>query len=755
MAMTPQQYYFEFSYNYCDSSYTWGTRNLLWGKGAVYDMEGWAHLGKMLPFPCYTTYKTYLDKISFPEGKIEDINSLPIQEQWKVKFAHFNNSGSGKLSLPYKFLQILDPDCFQEIQDTQYHSIANAVRNAADLSRACDLFFRAHESGNNSPLYEWEARGATEPIYQFAKNSLVKALISCGPNIMPTGYSYKRYSGDANLTCFPTLLGGTYGCVCPPGQACPPTKKQCMPGGDFACSEKSGRELAECASEPYPLWPSGNAPLGQGFPFQGINDYIHAGYFLRKSYGGYGNFINKSSDSFNSTRDPDIFIRYAQQQNGFQYNRVQFNPINENEKFYGTNNNLPPNANIPIKRIKSIMKVSNSAQARDFLHNGYGIVLSTNVGFSNVRDSIGIAYPDRLWYHTMAIIGCDDTKNLTCDSLFVIANSWGDWNSGGEPDWGPIPKGSFLITGSHLDCILQTSANVEKINDCNPFYKKLCTAIENTGGLFDTFIYLGFSPSLIGLIESGGREAIRDRSSNTRWTRINCKNQRINYVSQRACNRALEVELKDTENCGNNCFEFNGCDFKQCGNNQQAWGIAFALSFEDNPPFKRKDMRYSQFYKNFYSKIICDRLISISVIDEDSSNTNRENHWRLFRSKWPNRKIFVLKPSPQPGDLIMPEGWDGTMINVGRPGEGGEATDWYNSMNLGQFLNDNNCSSAIALFLDESGSMDMSTVKASYDMFIDKLRNLHGITSENGKLIIVKNTNEEWILPHISFPGCE
>lgn len=597
MALTPQQYYFEFSYNYCDSSYIWGSRNLLWGKGAVYDMEGWAHLGKMLPFPCYTTYISYLAKISSPQGNVEDINSLPIQEQWKVKFTDFATSSTGKLSLPYKFLQILDPDCFQEIQDTQYHSVANAVRNAADVSRACDLFFKAHEINSNNPLYEWEARGATEPIYQFAKNSLVKALISCGPNIMPTGYSYKRYSGDANLTCFPTLLGGTYGCVCPPAAACPPTKKQCLPGGDFACAQKTGRALAECANEPYPLWPSGNAPLGAGFPFQGIDEYIHAGYFLRKSYGGYGNFINKSSDSFNSTRDPNIFIRYAQKQNGFQYSRLQFNPINEDEKFYGTNPRFSSNTNIPIKRIKNIMKVNNSSEARAFLYNGYGIVLSTNVGFSNVRDSIGLSYPDRLWYHTMAIIGCDDTKRLHPDSLFLIANSWGEWNSGGEPDWGPIPKGSFLITGTHLDCILQTSANVEKINDCNPFYKKRCTAIENTGGLFDTFIYLGFSPSLGSLVGNGATEAIRDRSSNTRWTRINCKNQRINYVSERACNRALEVELKDTENCGNNCFDFNGCDFKQCGNNQQAWGIAFALSFDDNPPFKRKDMRYQQFFR--------------------------------------------------------------------------------------------------------------------------------------------------------------
>ena len=26
-----------------------------------------------------------------------------------------------------------------------------------------------------------------------------------------------------------------------------------------------------------------------------------------------------------------------------------------------------------------------------------------------------------------------------------MQNSWGKWNDGGHPEWGPIPDGSFLI----------------------------------------------------------------------------------------------------------------------------------------------------------------------------------------------------------------------------------------------------------------------------------------------------------------------
>ena len=74
----------------------------------------------------------------------------------------------------------------------------------------------------------------------------------------------------------------------------------------------------------------------------------------------------------------------------------------------------------------------------------------TNVGFPNFRDSTGVSYPDRIWYHTFAIIGYDDTKTEFNECVYLLANSWGNWNSGGEPSWGPIPDGSFLVLESHL-----------------------------------------------------------------------------------------------------------------------------------------------------------------------------------------------------------------------------------------------------------------------------------------------------------------
>jgi hypothetical protein len=64
-------------------------------------------------------------------------------------------------------------------------------------------------------------------------------------------------------------------------------------------------------------------------------------------------------------------------------------------------------------------------------------------GFSNKRDSKGFAKPQGQWAHAMVWAACDDTESD--GPSFLICNSWGKWNSGGHPQWGPLPDGSFLI----------------------------------------------------------------------------------------------------------------------------------------------------------------------------------------------------------------------------------------------------------------------------------------------------------------------
>ena len=93
-------------------------------------------------------------------------------------------------------------------------------------------------------------------------------------------------------------------------------------------------------------------------------------------------------------------------------------------------------------QIKTVSLVRTVEEARDALANGYGLAVCSNYGFSNKRDKKGISNTSGNWAHCMAWIACDDTGS---EPLFLVQNSWGKWNDGGHPEWGPIPDGSFLI----------------------------------------------------------------------------------------------------------------------------------------------------------------------------------------------------------------------------------------------------------------------------------------------------------------------
>jgi hypothetical protein len=169
----------------------------------------------------------------------------------------------------------------------------------------------------------------------------------------------------------------------------------------------------------------------------------------------------------------------------------------------------------------------------------------------------------------------------------------------------------------------------------------------------------------------------------------------------------------------------------------------------------------------------CDYILCISVIDEDEDrppgiggNPDRDQDWATFRAAWPFRPFFLLRPVPsQFGELTLPLGWDGVgPLSVSRMPQ--PPTDWYNVCGL-----DNNLpvGGKITLWIDNSGSMTLDTVKTSYNLFLKRLeeRVINGvpdkITIANGRLISVVASPpitgtapgaEDWITPHVPVPGC-
>ena len=106
---------------------------------------------------------------------------------------------------------------------------------------------------------------------------------------------------------------------------------------------------------------------------------------------------------------------------------------------------VPDNVKEEAKKhqVKTVSLVATVEEARDALSNGYALAVCSNQGFSSQRNKYGIAKPSGTWHHAMCWCACDDTREIHNETLFLVANSWGLWNSG--PKRHEQPDGSFWI----------------------------------------------------------------------------------------------------------------------------------------------------------------------------------------------------------------------------------------------------------------------------------------------------------------------
>lgn len=103
-------------------------------------------------------------------------------------------------------------------------------------------------------------------------------------------------------------------------------------------------------------------------------------------------------------------------------------------------------------RITNVTTIESLEEARDLLANGYGLSVCSNKGFSNKRDKYGIAETSGSWSHAMAWIAVDDTHERLNETLFLVQNSWGLWNSG--PKYYDQPEGSFWIRQKDAEAMI-------------------------------------------------------------------------------------------------------------------------------------------------------------------------------------------------------------------------------------------------------------------------------------------------------------
>jgi hypothetical protein len=420
---TPRQLYIKYSLGPCNGSV---------GTGTPYDLPRLIQFLKHLKYPCVQ---------SAPHATVVPSESNPLGIQ---------GTGTNKIGIPYKFLCKVDPEAFTEIQPSIQSGTSHGIRNACDITRICDI-----ETSNNKDYRTWISRMATEYLEHYGGNSLPDCLMVLGPDLVPEATAEYRATGCGILgACLPNTqygaAGANHGCEKRPGEltakctSCgicndsDPTDPCC----GSSCEDytnKCCRGILTNRTDFSYIVPSDDGYFG-GNIFSGFVDQIlkHVGILLRKSYGGYANFIDNSGSNFYAARD-DVFLKYFQGINGYNYTNDTASAINQSIQRFRTVAFL--NQNNTTTTVNTI---------KDLLFNGYGVVLMSNVGFPDSRDSTGLSYPDKIWYHTYSIIGYDDTKIEYPECVYILANSFGDWNSGGHPSWGPLPAGSFLVTESHL-----------------------------------------------------------------------------------------------------------------------------------------------------------------------------------------------------------------------------------------------------------------------------------------------------------------
>tara|TARA_Y100000590_G_scaffold345698_3_gene395538 strand:- start:21428 stop:22357 length:930 start_codon:yes stop_codon:yes gene_type:complete len=142
-----------------------------------------------------------------------------------------------------------------------------------------------------------------------------------------------------------------------------------------------------------------------------------------------------------------VAARYVHQNGGIllrrDYGDIDLSKYNSS---LGANHRIPSSvytAEAKKHQVKTISLITTVDEARDALNNGYAISVCSGYGFSSKRDKNGIAKRSSGWSHAMAWIGCDDTREVHRETLFLVQNSWGKWNSG--PKRHDQPDGSFWV----------------------------------------------------------------------------------------------------------------------------------------------------------------------------------------------------------------------------------------------------------------------------------------------------------------------
>lgn len=103
-----------------------------------------------------------------PPREREKVDAALCASQGSAYFSdlapHLKDGGKGKLSTPYKSVIRFCPNAFEDDPQEEGDCTSHGQRNAADITRAVEIDIKGEPES-------WEARGATEFIYDFRGHS--------------------------------------------------------------------------------------------------------------------------------------------------------------------------------------------------------------------------------------------------------------------------------------------------------------------------------------------------------------------------------------------------------------------------------------------------------------------------------------------------------------------------------------------------------------------------------------------------------
>tara|TARA_Y100000004_G_scaffold124082_1_gene139554 strand:+ start:2936 stop:3859 length:924 start_codon:yes stop_codon:yes gene_type:complete len=144
-----------------------------------------------------------------------------------------------------------------------------------------------------------------------------------------------------------------------------------------------------------------------------------------------------------------VAARFVHQNGGIlvrkDYGFVDFSKYNSSTGTRWGRSGVPKEVKAEGKKhqVKTISLVKSVDEARDAIANGYALSVCSNYGFSSKRSEHGIARRSGSWNHAMCWCAIDDSREKYDETLFLIQNSWGKFNSG--PKMHEQPDGSFWV----------------------------------------------------------------------------------------------------------------------------------------------------------------------------------------------------------------------------------------------------------------------------------------------------------------------